>query len=229
MSMKRIAIATIAAISVLALLATAAGASSPRGRHVAPAKCLPVHSGLIAADAQAQVYERPVGGEAEVFFACAYGSRHTYNLGTGPPNISSQGGSENTDFTLGGAMLAYESSWFTSYPAPGAIECEADVVVKDLRTGRILHNVPTGTSSPPSLCFGPAITLVVKSDGAVAWISKDEEAHHPEPAPYEVHVVDKTGSQLLASSTEIEPYSLALGGSTLYWLQGGKPMSATLN
>lgn len=220
---------TTVLLIVAALTLLVASPVYAAGRHHKPGKCMPVHSGLIAADAQAQVYVRPVGGEAEVFFACAYGSRHTYNLGTGPPNISSQGGSRNVHFTLGGAMLAYESSWFTSYPAPGAIECEADVVVRDLRSGQILHNAPTGTSSPPSLCFGPVITLIVKSDGAVAWIVKDEEGHHPEPAPYEVHAVDKTGNRLLASGSEIEPYSLALGGSTLYWLQGGKPMSTTLN
>jgi hypothetical protein len=126
-------------------------------------------------------------------------------------------------------MLAYESYWFTSNPVPGAIECEQDVVVRDLRSGRVLHDVPTGTSGPPSFCFGPAITLIVKSDGAVAWISKDEDEGHPEPAPCEVHAVDGTGSKLLASGSDIEPYSLALGGSTLYWLQGGKPMSAALD
>jgi hypothetical protein len=41
--------------------------------------------------------------------------------------------------------------------------------------------------------------------------------------------VDKNGSRLLASSTEIDPSSLALAGSTLYWTQGGKSMSSPLN
>ena len=212
---------------VATLLAAApAYAASRDKRH---AQCPPVRSGLITADAKAQVYTRPVHGEPEVFFACAYGSKHTYNLGTGPPNISSQGGSQNTHFTLDGAMLAYESFWFTSYPKPGALQCEQYVVVRDLRTGRMLHQVPTGTGSPLSLCFGPIATLVVKSDGAVAWIAESDKEPYEPPVLCEVYAVDDTGSRLLASSAEINPYSLALGGNTLYWTQGGKPMSATLN
>jgi hypothetical protein len=222
MLIRRLTVFSI--VMALVLLAASPGYAASRRRK--PAKCAPVHSGLVAADAQAQVYVRPEGSEPKEFIACAYGSGRTYDLGTGPPNVSSQGGSRNTHFTLGGAMLAYESSWFTSYPAPGAIECEQDVVVRNLRTGRILHNVPTGTSSPPSLCFGPVITLIVRSDGAAAWIAENSVK---EPAQSEVHTVDREGSRLLASGPEIEPYSLALAGSTLYWTQGGKPVSAVLN
>jgi hypothetical protein len=61
-----------------------------------PAKCPPVHSGLIAADTQAQVYHRPEGSEPEEFFACAYGAKHTFDLGSGPPDISAEGGVAKT-------------------------------------------------------------------------------------------------------------------------------------
>jgi hypothetical protein len=54
---------------------------------------------------------------------------------------------------------------------------------------------------------------------------------------------DKTGTRLLASGTNIDPSSLALSvgasdvnarprnieGSTVFWTQGGAPISATLN
>jgi len=45
---------------------------------------------------------------------------------------------------------------------------------------------------------------------------------------YEVRAVDKTGSRLLASGGDIDPTSLALAGSTLYWTQGSLPFSAQL-
>jgi hypothetical protein len=211
-------LACISSIAVLALLVSGAPASSAASVHRASSRCPATHSRLIAADTQAEVYARAEGGEPE----------EVYDLGSGPPDLSAEGGSEDRDFTLGGAMLAFESYWFTSFPEPGAVECEQDVVVKNLRTGRVLHRVTTGTSSPPSLCFGAVLSLLVNSEGATAWVA---DGRQPETKVRlsEVHLVDSAGSQLLASSTEIEPLSLALGGSTLYWTQGGKPASALVN
>jgi len=37
------------------------------------------------------------------------------------------------------------------------------------------------------------------------------------------------GTRLLASGFDVSPSSLALAGSTIYWTQGGKPESSTLN
>jgi hypothetical protein len=221
-------LACISSIAVLALLVSGAPASSAASVHRASSRCPATHSRLIAADTQAEVYARAEGGEPEEFYACAFGAKHVYDLGSGPPDLSAEGGSEDRDFTLGGAMLAFESYWFTSFPEPGAVECEQDVVVKNLRTGRVLHRVTTGTSSPPSLCFGAVLSLLVNSEGATAWVA---DGRQPETKVRlsEVHLVDSAGSQLLASSTEIEPLSLALGGSTLYWTQGGKPASALVN
>lgn len=72
---------------------------------------------------------------------------------------------------------------------------------------------------------GQATEIVLKNNNAVAWIVQT----NGEPTIYEVHAVNKTGSRLLASGTDVDPSSLALAGSTLYWTQGGKPASAVLN
>jgi len=69
------------------------------------------------------------------------------------------------------------------------------------------------------------LTIVAKSDGAVAWIVESRTYEDG----YQVHAVDRTGSRLLAVCSDIEPHSLALAGSILRWTQGGKPMSASLN
>ena len=69
------------------------------------------------------------------------------------------------------------------------------------------------------------MAIAVKHDGSVAWIVETGE----EEGGYQVHAVDKSGSRVLASNPDIDPLSLALAGSTLYWTQGGQPFSASLN
>jgi hypothetical protein len=79
--------------------------------------------------------------------------------------------------------------------------------------------------SPSKVGVGFTSAIVVKDDGAVAWIAETRL----QPAEYEVHIVDNTGGRIVASGAEIAPRSLALADSTLYWTQGGRPMSAMLN
>jgi hypothetical protein len=115
------------------------------------------------------------------------------------------------------------------------------VVVRNLRTGHIVHRPPTGGSkrTPATQEYkvpepgdyvgvGPAIDIVVRSDGSVAWIAQNYGLDKT-AAGYEVHVLDRLGSRVLASSPEIKPSSLALRGGTLYWKDGGKPMSSHLD
>jgi hypothetical protein len=219
-------------LTAVTLLAASPGYATGSNRK--PAKCPPGRSHLIAADAEAQVYLRPGGSgpsgeyQAEEIFGCAYGGRRAYAL-SGPPAFSSQSGSEATDYTLAGVILVFESFEVQSIPGLGLPELKRLIKVENLRTGRLLHKVPTGTSSPNSIGIGPVVTLVVKSDGAVAWIAGNNKGRGEPATSYEVHALDKTGNRLLASGAEIDPSSLALAGGTLYWTQGGKPMSAVLN
>ena len=176
-------------------------------------------------NAQAEIYLAPHGqGFAASSFAygCTFSNKRSYALGRYDPEClgSPQGGGCGgvEDITLAGPIGAYEES--SESPGEGA---SYTVVVRDLRTGRVLHKVAAG---PPGR--GPTTGIVVKSDGAVAWIVESRAVSNP-PAEYQVHVLDKTGNRVLASGSEVEPHSLALAGSTLYWTQGGKPMSAVLN
>jgi hypothetical protein len=75
-------------------------------------------------------------------------------------------------------------------------------------------------------CEGRILELVLKNDGAVAWI-----AGFGCPAQtklLEVHALDAAGERLLASGADVAPESLALAGSRLYWTQADKPFSAPL-
>jgi hypothetical protein len=128
--------------------------------------------------------------------------------------------------TLSGPVVAYEVASATG--AEGQAQTVSfTVVVRDLRGGRVLHDVPSGTpaANPFAVGVGRTVAVVVKSDGAVAWIAKAP----PYEGTYQLHAVDKSGSRVLATGADIDPSSLALAGSTLYWTQGGKPMSAPLD
>jgi hypothetical protein len=112
--------------------------------------------------------------------------------------------------------------------------------VRNLRTGRIVHRPATGPLNTYTthaykgpepgdyVGVGPAVDIVVRRSGSVAWIAQnfglDKLA-----AGYEVHVLDKRGSRVLAASPAINPSSLALTGSTIRWTQAGKRFSASLN
>ncbi len=113
------------------------------------------------------------------------------------------------------------------------------VVVRNLLTGRVLVSNPTGDSKLTRATsnytvpepgdyvgVGPALDVAVKSDGAVAWLVANQISR--KPTEYEVHVVDRLGSRVVAVDPRIDESSLAIAGNTLYWTQGGKPASTRI-
>jgi hypothetical protein len=152
--------------------------------------------------------------------------------------------------TLTGSVVAYEEFLTTAnrYTLEGApVKASLRVIVRDLRTGRVLYDVPTGTPPKPkegSVGVGRIVAIVLKSDGSVAWIANDTERSATAKAPYfDVYATDKSGTLLLAAGTDIDPSSLALSvgathlgyypdaiaGDAVYWTQGGQSFSTTLN
>lgn len=188
----------------------------------------------MTADPEAEIFEASTpGGFPEYLdvFGCAYGHTRAYRLGL-PPGCGAPVCLGVRHELLAGSIVAYES-FFTSEGVGRWY-----VVVRDLRTGRLLRHLPTGIPLKHELNFagvGPIVGLVVKPDGSVAWIAEDFERSAPatstseEARCYDVYASDRSGTRLLASGLNISPSSLALGGSTVYWTQGGKPMSAVLN
>ncbi len=219
--MRRIMTSTIPA---LALLLATASPSAAGSRHTTAMRCSPGHSHVIAADAQAQIYEAPMSLAYPEFlsiYGCSYGHKRSYLLGPAPyGSPSGAGGVENE--ILAGSIVAYEE--VSNRPC-----CQHWlVVVRNLSNGHVLHRVPTGTPVKPeplSVGIGSVAGIVVKLDGSVAWIVETGE----EEGRYQVHAIDKSGSRVLASSPDIDPSSLALAGNTVYWTEGGQPFSAPLN
>ena len=100
----------------------------------------------------------------------------------------------------------------------------ADIVVASLSSGRILKDVADG-NGPGGSGTGGTTSLVLKPDGAVAWIVSFFANNMN---VQQVYADDASGYRLIASSAAIAPNSLALAGSTIYWLQAGAAQSATL-
>jgi hypothetical protein len=243
--MRRVGLSVTA---VLVLLTGGASASYAGSRHKLAAKCPPAYERLLSSDRQAVVYEglesgtvtrEKPGGGSEYYKAqvlgirgCARGYARSYRLG-GPlqsdgGGSAGFGGSGVRNEVLSGVVVAYEE--FVRGCGSNENECSGTfiVVVRNLSTGRVVHKVPTGTLLQPTpgiVGVGQTTAIVVKNDGAVAWITEASLAE----GGYQVHALDKTGNRVLASNRDIKPYALGLRGSELYWVEGGKRMSAVLN
>ncbi len=217
--MRRFALMLATAALVSALVGAAATAA--HAKHMAPAKCSLAHERVLTADARAIIYEASAYPEGPPgVFGCARGSKRSYYLG-----LASYGGPSGSGgvvpMTLVGPVVAYDVG--SASPEHSFHE----VWVRNLATGKLLHRMPNGSPAEPGdVGIGDTTAIVVKPDGSVAWIVT---AGQIQLGGVQVRSLDKTGSHLLAVSREIEPDSLALAGSTLYWTEGGKPFSASLN
>ncbi len=210
--MRRIA---ICAAIILALFGLAS-ANGARTRHAERHYCPKVGKFALVVDAQAEVYEAE-GRYRREMFACAYASGHAYALGP-ETECSGTGGCGGVEkVTLGGPFVAYEKFSAASKPFAGETSSYSRVIVRNLRTGRIVHRANSTGSFVEN--------MVVESDGAVAWIVETSS----QPEERAVIALDKTGTRTLASGPGIAPSSLTLRGSTLSWTQDGRIASAVLN
>jgi hypothetical protein len=211
---------TTALVLVLFVVLTSSSAPAAGARHEKRAKCPASAADSVIANGDAEVYValgRGADEGLEVAFGCAYAQGRSYRLGIIEKCIGSSAGGcgvtlENE--TLVGPIVAY------SYEVGGPYRY--GMFARNLRNGRLLRQASS---------VGPTIDLVAKSDGAMAWIvvSRSYSCCVGPPPELEVRALDKSGNRRLAAGTGIAPRSLALAGNTLYWTQGGKPMSAVLN
>jgi hypothetical protein len=161
------------------------------------------------------------------YYGCVYGQAAVF-LGF-PPGPCHCGDVRHV--TLAGALVAYDS--YFRETSSGESVTSWTVEVRDLRGGelrggRFVHNLSTGESSGGSQRRdgnGLATAIVLKRDGAVAWIVRTVTS----PGEYQVWAVDRTGRRLLAARSDIAPSSLRLTGSALSWRQGLEVASATLD
>ena len=212
------------AVALVMMLATASASDASRSGRQSPG-CSPLPSRVLTVDARAKVYQVTgtlvrgceIPGTGKIF-GRVRGSRRAYLLEAAPFGTT-EGIGGLASLTLAGTTVAYEN-YFEDF-GPGAPRTNM-MEVRNLRTGRLIHRVPMIAHEYESPPDPGSATTVLKPDGAVAWIVLNA-------GEYEVHVVDRAGSRVLAVGSDIEPHSLTLDASKLHWTQGGEPMSASLS
>lgn len=170
---------------------------------------------MVVADSLAEVYKAPeVANLPEYvgYWGCVYGRHQAYLLGSPPEGGSPSGVTGIERLTLAGTMVAYYAFHAGEHEARGGAYNE--VVVRDLRSDRVVHRGRSGAEA-----------IVLKSDGSVAWINGEGITN----VEWKIHVFDEAGERVVAAGFDIDPHSLKLTRSTIYWMQGGKLMSAVLH
>jgi hypothetical protein len=105
---------------------------------------------------------------------------------------------------------------------------EGNVWVMDLRSGH-KHSYVEVQPFENGIC-GEAVSLVLKSDGALAWTARNylEGCPQSPPPTVEVRVHDRHGLRVLETAPGIVATSLHISGSTVSWVNGGSTRTATL-
>lgn len=101
------------------------------------------------------------------------------------------------------------------------------VMVRRLSDGKLIASQPAITNAIAVESFKSVPSLVLKSDGAVAWLAVLESFGRTRSI--EVHRLDRRGAALLDSGIAIRPAALQLSGSTVSWQHSGSSRSAALN
>jgi hypothetical protein len=203
---------------VLLVALTACGSSSAASDATSTANahlgtCGPRHATTLASSRSARVYA--VHGQV---YGCAFGHRRTYLLGASARSIRED---RVSTIAVAKTVAGYATTRF------GVDTVSSAVVVRDLRSGRQLRALPASTSIRVE-SFQVVESLVVKSDGAVAWISEVSSIIGRGSAQLEVQRADAGGHAVLESGRSIRTRSLRLRGSTLTWRDGSGTRSATL-
>ncbi len=216
----RVAATVAAAAGALAVSVLSVSAAPPPGTMsavgAAVAKCPPWSRATVAADADAQVYV--AGSGTANYWGCVFGHR--------PVRLPGAYGGVRTvaisRVTVAGDFAAYA---VRATNGPAAEVFNVDRI--NLETRAVEVSLPCSRGSTLSVGGGPAIDLDVTPSGAFAWIcSSDLTASGY--VYYEVHERDRETSRLLAGSSDIDPGSLAVSSSHVYWFQGGVPEAAPL-
>lgn len=100
------------------------------------------------------------------------------------------------------------------------------VNVVRLSNGHLITSAPA-TQHVAVEAFSSAPSLVVRSDGSVAWIGVITSVMHSK-GYLEVHKVDRTGAKMLDQGATIVANSLRLRGGHLSWQNGSRTRSAKL-
>jgi hypothetical protein len=176
--------------------------------------CGPAAAHTVAVTAGARIYS--LRGEV---YGCAHRGHGSFRLGsTGRTLREPRVG----PVALAGVDAAYGQS------NSGVDTSTASVIVRRLTDGRALRSqAATSRTVGPEFVQSVA-SIVVKADGAVAWIATANSIIHRGSSDVEVDRVDTRGRALLDSGQGIDQRSLRLHGSRLTWRDGQAMRAAPL-
>jgi hypothetical protein len=178
-------------------------------------RCTSGGAHVLAGNDKVLVVRRPRGHT----MACVIATGRSRSLGDTVPG---EGETKITvrRFVLAGSIVAF--NWEYSRE-----EVEQGVYVLDLRVHRQVrcYDAVSTVAAPRPGAQSAVTSIIVRADGAVGWIARNEDV---QPARFEVQraMTGDVKPTLLGAGVDIEPASLALGGTALYWLAGGLAQSA---
>ncbi|HEY3725769.1 MAG TPA: hypothetical protein VGL51_01260 [Solirubrobacteraceae bacterium] len=178
----------------------------------AGAVCGPHFARTLAGDAVARVYVS--AGKA---YGCAAGSARSYKLGTTGNCIAAR---RIESVRVAGRLAAY------GLETCGVDTGQTTVNVRRLTTGKSLAQ-RAATTRVGVEGFQSVVSLVVKANGAVAWIGDANSLGKPKFVR-QLQRLDARGFRLLDSGRPVAPASLTLHRSTLSWRHGTAVRTATL-
>ncbi len=220
-------------VLLLAGMATLFLASAPatyaRTNQGSLRNCAPLGSVVLASNRHAEVFRYRFGA-----YGCIRRSGHVVYLGYPEGHHEStpecfddeQRCSLVSQETLAGDVVAYQE---------GRLGDITKIVVRSIATDRVLHDVTLAVESSRQVLVELAqpLRILVKSDGAVAWIQQESFGRHDggtaPPTAYDVYAVDRHGFRPLSTDLPTQPLMMKLVGSTLSWTQGKTRESAVLD
>lgn len=211
---RRAVWAAAGSIALLGLAgALAAGSAAVPGHahaRTARIRCRPGPGTFtIAHSADARIFSATDGND----YACLYRRGHPYYL--------------SPDEHYGYRLVRFSGAYVAFVQTIRA--GDDHVGVMNLRNGH-LHNYEIATPVGSAAC-PRAEALVLKSDGAIAWIGTNflpAVCSNP-PAPViEVRRHDRRGVRVLDNHSTIALHSLHLAGSVLHWIDAGHLRTASL-
>ena len=207
---------TTTVVALLATLALPSAASAGHGcsKHARGGQ-------IVTKTKEAHVYVK-----GDVYWGCAARTRTPRRL----PELDTVSsvrdfgdGRAPVRFTLGGIYVGYGR--YTVYPAGGGGDTQTDVLMVDLRTGKLAWKV-RATLDPNQSRSSYLEALVVKRNGSAGWINE----HHTISVHRFSNSPGSIGRIRLDEGDDIDRESLALSAdrTTLMWARGGQPKSAPL-
>lgn len=202
----------VAAVALLALSALVGPAQAKARHRVAAAQpCAAKRSTTVALNPQARLYVRSQRGDPDQheLVGCLLRSGRTLQLDSWFSCGCSRGDESAPQVWLRGTVVAINR--YGCPPDPTLGDCVGRAHTVDLRTRRTLREANTGTSVA-ALVLGPRGAFAYVSNGGAVVKSDASDA-----------------DAVLDPGPGIDPASLALGGTWLYWTRDGAPHSARLS